>query len=59
MVASFDDEQKTARLSLRQTEILNKLKSVTLDPALEKFKPSEWYVSGTLQGLRFHSNGCM
>ncbi|OXM75866.1 glutamate-cysteine ligase catalytic subunit [Cryptococcus neoformans Bt63] len=41
MVASFDDEQKTARLSLRQTEILSKLKSVTLDPALEKFKPSE------------------
>ncbi|XAO27737.1 hypothetical protein I312_106598 [Cryptococcus bacillisporus CA1280] len=41
MVASFDDEQKMARLSLRQTEILKKLKSVTLDPALEKFKPSE------------------
>ncbi|TYJ53383.1 hypothetical protein B9479_005983 [Cryptococcus floricola] len=39
MVASFDDEHKAARLSLRQTEILEKLKSVTLDPALEKFKP--------------------
>lgn len=48
MVASFDDEQKMARLSLRQTEILKKLKSVTLDPALEKFKPSEWYVSDVL-----------
>ncbi|KAK8858883.1 hypothetical protein IAR55_003114 [Kwoniella newhampshirensis] len=40
MVASFNDENKQARLSLRQTEILEKLQSVTLDPSLEKFKPA-------------------
>ncbi|WWD18775.1 hypothetical protein CI109_103230 [Kwoniella shandongensis] len=40
MVSSFDDENKRAKLSLRQTEILEKLQSVTLDPALEKFKPT-------------------
>ncbi|ORY31829.1 glutamate-cysteine ligase-domain-containing protein [Naematelia encephala] len=41
MVLSFDDEHKAALLSLRQSEILEKLQSVTLDPALEKFKPAE------------------
>ncbi|WVN90808.1 uncharacterized protein L203_106051 [Cryptococcus depauperatus CBS 7841] len=41
MVVSFDDEHKTVKLSLRQTEILRKLESVTLDPELEKYKPSE------------------
>ncbi|WVQ84399.1 hypothetical protein IAT38_006551 [Cryptococcus sp. DSM 104549] len=40
MVASFDDENKVARLSLRQTEILEKLQAVTLDPALDKYKPA-------------------
>ena len=44
MVVSFDDAQKRALLSLRQTEILMKLQSVTLDPELEKYKPTEWYV---------------
>ena len=44
MVVSFDDENKRALLSLRQTEILMKLQSVTLDPALEKRKPANWYV---------------
>lgn len=42
MVVSFDDEAKRALLSLRQTEILMKLQSVTLDPGLEKFKPKKW-----------------
>jgi glutamate--cysteine ligase catalytic subunit len=45
MVVSFDDEQKKALLSLRQTEILMKLQSVTLDPELEKHKPAKWYVA--------------
>lgn len=45
MVVSFDDEQKRALLSLRQTEILMKLQSVTLDPELEKHKPEKWYVT--------------
>jgi glutamate--cysteine ligase catalytic subunit len=44
MVVSFDDENKKALLSLRQTEILMKLQSVTLDPELEKRKPANWYV---------------
>jgi glutamate--cysteine ligase catalytic subunit len=44
MVVAFDDEKKAAYLSLRQTEILQKLQSVTLDPALEKIKPAGWYV---------------
>jgi len=44
MVVSFDDENKRALLSLRQTEILMKLQSVTLDPELEKRKPANWYV---------------
>ncbi|WWC71056.1 uncharacterized protein I206_105009 [Kwoniella pini CBS 10737] len=39
MVASFHDEEKKVLLSLRQTEILTKLQSVTLDPALDKYKP--------------------
>ncbi|WRT68069.1 uncharacterized protein IL334_005044 [Kwoniella shivajii] len=39
MVASFHDNEKKAVLSLRQTEILTKLQSVTLDPALAKYKP--------------------
>lgn len=43
MVVSFDDENKRALLSLRQTEILMKLQSVTLDPELEKRKPANWY----------------
>lgn len=42
MVVSFDDEKKKALLSLRQTEILTKLQSVTLDPALEAYKPKTW-----------------
>lgn len=42
MVVSFDDENKRALLSLRQTEILMKLQSVTLDPELEKYKPKKW-----------------
>jgi glutamate--cysteine ligase catalytic subunit len=42
MVATMDDAGKTAKLSLRQTEILMKLQSVTLDPALEKLKPAGW-----------------
>ncbi|RXK35782.1 glutamate-cysteine ligase catalytic subunit [Tremella mesenterica] len=41
MVVSFDDDNKSALLSLRQTEILEKLQSVTLDPALEKHKPKK------------------
>ena len=45
MVVSFDDETKKAVLSLRQTEILTKLQSVTLDPHLEAHKPAQWYVS--------------
>ncbi|WWC88384.1 uncharacterized protein L201_003295 [Kwoniella dendrophila CBS 6074] len=40
MVASFHDEEKKVLLSLRQTEILTKLQSVTLDPALDKYKPA-------------------
>nr|XP_018262051.1 glutamate-cysteine ligase catalytic subunit [Kwoniella dejecticola CBS 10117]OBR84209.1 glutamate-cysteine ligase catalytic subunit [Kwoniella dejecticola CBS 10117] len=39
MVASFHDDEKRVLLSLRQTEILTKLQSVTLDPALDKYKP--------------------
>jgi len=42
MVVAFDDEKKSALLSLRQTEILEKLQSVTLDPGLEKLKPKGW-----------------
>ena len=42
MVVAFDDDKKAALLSLRQTEILRKLQSVTLDPGLEKFKPKGW-----------------
>jgi hypothetical protein len=45
MVVSFDDEKKRALLSLRQTEILMKLQSVTLDPGLEKYKPKKWQVT--------------
>ena len=44
MVVACDDEKKKAMLSLRQTEILQKLQSATLDPKLEKHKPAEWYV---------------
>ncbi|KAL7420624.1 glutamate--cysteine ligase [Cryptotrichosporon argae] len=39
MVVTFDDATKAARLSLRQTEILKKLQTATLDPKLEAFKP--------------------
>ncbi|WVR06617.1 hypothetical protein IAU60_003649 [Kwoniella sp. DSM 27419] len=39
MVAAFHDEEKNVKLSLRQSEILAKLQGVTLDPALEKYKP--------------------
>ena len=42
MIVSFDDPHKAALLSLRQTEILQKLQSVTLDPKLELYKPKEW-----------------
>jgi glutamate--cysteine ligase catalytic subunit len=45
MVVSFNDTEKTALLSLRQTEILQKLQGVTLDPALEKHKPKDWLVN--------------
>ncbi|KAK1925719.1 glutamate-cysteine ligase-domain-containing protein [Papiliotrema laurentii] len=41
MVVACDDEAKKALLSLRQTEILQKLQSVTLDPKLERYKPKE------------------
>lgn len=41
MVVACDDEAKTAMLSLRQTEILQKLQSATLDPKLEKYKPKD------------------
>ena len=51
MVVSFDDENKRALLSLRQTEILMKLQSVTLDPELEKRKPANWYVTPPCSGL--------
>ena len=44
MVVAFDDEKKTALLSLRQTEILRRLQSVTLDPKLEQYKPKGWWV---------------
>jgi len=43
-VAAFDDAKRSALLSLRQTEILMKLQSVTLDPGLEKLKPKGWCV---------------
>ena len=39
MIVSYDDEHRAALLSLRQTEILKKLQSVTLDPRLEELKP--------------------
>lgn len=45
MVVSFDDAHKKALLSLRQSEILQRLQAATLDPALEKLKPKQWYVS--------------
>ena len=41
-MVAFDDAKRVAHLSLRQTEILMKLQSVTLDPALEKVKPKGW-----------------
>jgi len=46
MVVACDDANKKALLSLRQTEILQKLQGATLDPKLEKYKPAEWYVGG-------------
>ena len=52
MVVSFDDEKKRALLSLRQTEILMKLQSVTLDPGLEKYKPKKWSVPNHPQPLK-------
>ncbi|OCF35018.1 glutamate-cysteine ligase catalytic subunit [Kwoniella heveanensis BCC8398] len=39
LVAAFHDDDKTVKLSLRQSEILEKLQSVTLDPALDKYRP--------------------
>lgn len=45
IVVNSDKENKTAHLSLRQTEILQKLQSVTLDPKLEKYKPKGWWVT--------------
>ena len=42
MVVAFDDAKRSALLSLRQTEILMKLQSVTLDPELENLKPKGW-----------------
>ncbi|ORX37103.1 glutamate-cysteine ligase-domain-containing protein [Kockovaella imperatae] len=41
MIVSYDDDNRTALLSLRQTEILKKLQSVTLDPKLEQLKPKD------------------
>ncbi|WOO83378.1 Glutamate--cysteine ligase [Vanrija pseudolonga] len=39
-VTSLDDSVPAAYLSLRQSEILEKLKNVTEDPELQKFKPA-------------------
>ncbi|CAK9780515.1 GCS-domain-containing protein [Cutaneotrichosporon oleaginosum] len=39
LVASMDTAQHKAYLSLRQSEILEKLQHATVDPALEKVKP--------------------
>jgi hypothetical protein len=50
MVVACDDENKRAVLSLRQTEILQKLQGVTLDPKLEKYKPADWYVLSPIPG---------
>jgi len=36
------EEDHAVRLSLRQSEILEKLQSVVLDPELEKQKPPGW-----------------
>lgn len=41
-VTSLDDSVPAAYLSLRQSEILEKLKNVTEDPELQKFKPAGW-----------------
>jgi glutamate--cysteine ligase catalytic subunit len=42
LVASVAEDEHAVRLSLRQSEILEKLQSVTLDPELEKQKPPGW-----------------
>lgn len=39
MVVTFDDEDKNAKLSLRQSEILAKLQSITNDIALDRNDP--------------------
>lgn len=39
LVVSVDDPDNKVFLSLRQSEILERLQSVTLDPELEKLKP--------------------
>ena len=57
MVVSFDDPHHAAYLSLRQTEILMKLQSVTLDPELEKHKPEGWYVTSAGHAHRDHFRG--
>ncbi len=36
MVVTFDDEEKNAKLSLRQTEILAKLQSIVNDIASDR-----------------------
>jgi hypothetical protein len=42
LVASVAEDEHAVRLSLRQSEILDKLQSVVLDPELEKLKPAGW-----------------
>ncbi len=42
----MDQGEHKAYLSLRQSEILEKLQHATVDPELEKVKPESWYVVG-------------
>lgn len=39
MVAAFDDQEKNAKLSLRQTEILTKLQAIVHDIASDSNDP--------------------
>lgn len=40
----MDPPDHKAFLSLRQSEILEKLQNATVDPELEKVMPPSWYV---------------
>jgi glutamate--cysteine ligase catalytic subunit len=54
MVASFDDDARSAKLSLRQSEILAKLQAIV--DGISSSCPDQYVLPGAISAAKFHQS---